>query len=88
MNVLNTRSRMISVRLSEGEYSALVNLCVTSGARSVSDLARSALQMLVSGGDNGSVPQLHADDLLTQIQALNRKIEELNQRVTKTTSAF
>jgi hypothetical protein len=83
MTVLNVRSRMISVRLSEDEYSALVNLCASSGARSVSDLARNALRMLVNGGENSDISQLHADDFLTQIQMLNRKVEELNERVTR-----
>lgn len=77
---------MISVRLSEDEYSALLSLCAASGARSVSDLARNALRLLVSCGNNGSGTQLHADDFLIQIQLLNRKIEELSERVTKATS--
>lgn len=75
---------MISVRLSEDEYSAVMNLCASSGARSVSDLARNALRMLVGGGDNGFVSQSH-EGLLAQIQTLSRKIEELNERVTKAT---
>lgn len=77
---------MISVRLSEDEYSALVNLCAHSGARSVSDLARNALRLLVSCREDGFASQLHADDLPAQIQLLNRKIEELNERVTKATA--
>jgi hypothetical protein len=86
MNALNARSRMISVRLSEDEYSALLGLCAASNARSVSDLARNALRMLASGGDHGDKPQPQGDDLLVQIQSLHRKIEELNQRVTNATS--
>jgi len=82
MTVLKARSRMISVRLSEDEYSALVNLCAASGARSVSDLARDAMQMLVQGGESRHNSQLHADGLQAQIQLLNQKIEELNERVT------
>jgi len=84
MTVLKARSRMISVRLSEEEYSALVNLCVMSGARSVSDLARDGLRLLISGPDDGSLSKLHADGLQAQIQLLNRRIEELNQRIMTT----
>jgi hypothetical protein len=85
MNILSARSRMISVRLSEDEYSALLSLCATSGARSVSDLARNALRMLATGAENGYKAEPHADDLLAQIQSLNRKIEELNDRITRAT---
>jgi hypothetical protein len=84
MNVLNARSRMISIRLSQDEYSSLVNLCAVSGARSVSDLARNALRLLVNQGESLYMSQLHADDLLAQIQVLKRRIEELNERVTNT----
>jgi hypothetical protein len=86
MNVLTVRSRMISIRLSEDEYSALMNLCASSGARSVSDLARSALRSLAGGGENGHNFQALTDGLLAEIQVLNRKLEELNDRVTRATA--
>jgi plasmid stability protein len=86
MNIVNARSRMISVRLSQDEYTALVNLCAARGARSVSDLARNALRMLVGELESSYMPQSHAGDLLIQIEALKRRIEELNDRVTKVTN--
>jgi hypothetical protein len=85
MNILNARSRMISIRLSEDEYAALMTLCASSGARSVSDLARNALRMLANGGEGTNKAQPGGADLLVQIQSLNRKIEELNERVTRAT---
>jgi hypothetical protein len=81
MTVLKARSRMISVRLSEEEYSALVNLCSMTGARSVSDLARDGLRLLVSGPGGDSRSKLNADGLQAQIQLLNRRIDELYERI-------
>lgn len=75
---------MISIRLSEDEYSALMNLCVMTGARSVSDLARDGLRLLMSSPADGSLSQLNADGLQSQIQLLNRRIEELSERITTT----
>ncbi|MGB6783669.1 MAG: hypothetical protein WBE36_16525 [Terracidiphilus sp.] len=72
---------MISIRLSEDEYSALVNLCATSGARSISDLARDAMRLLASGANEEHVSKFHADGLQAQIQLLNQRIEELNGRM-------
>jgi len=84
MTVLKARSRMISVRLSEDEYSALVNLCALTGARSVSDLARDGLRLLTSVQVDASSPKLSSDGLQSQIQLLNQRIEELNERIMST----
>lgn len=86
MTVLKARSRMISVRLSEDEYSALVNLCALTGARSVSDLARDGLRLLTSVQVDASLPKLSSDGLQAQIQLLNRRIEELSERIMSTKS--
>jgi len=84
MTVLKARSRTICVRLSEEEYSGLVNLCVMTGARSVSDLARDGLRLLVNGQGKISSSKLHADGLQAQIQLLNRRIKELSERIMTT----
>jgi hypothetical protein len=81
MTVLKARSRMISVRLSEEEYSALVNLCSMTGARSVSDLARDGLRLLVSGPGSDSKSKHNAEGLQAQIQLLNQRIDELYERM-------
>ena len=53
--VFKPRNRLISFRLSEEEYESLRALCVTEGARSVSDYARSTLcQVMTHGNGNGS----------------------------------
>ena len=81
--MLKARSRMISIRLSEDEYSTLVHLCEASGARSVSDLARDAMRMRATNGEDRHGPHDYRDDLLAQIQLLNSKLEELNKRLTQ-----
>jgi len=68
---------MISVRLSEDEYMALQQLCAVTGARSVSDLTRDAMQGLM----NSVSRQDALGEFRAQISSLDRKIEELSERV-------
>ena len=81
MTVLKPRSRMISVRLSEDEYSALRQLCSETGARSVSDLTRDAVRELVNGPSRGSMSGNHVDEFRAQLSKLDRKLDELAERV-------
>lgn len=82
MTVLNPRSRMISVRLSEDEYTALRRLCSVTGARSVSDLTRDAMRVLLSGAKHEDVLGVHVDEFRTQMKSLDRKIEQLAADIT------
>lgn len=81
--MLKPRSRMISVRLSEDEYDSLRLLCTATGARSVSDLTRGAMQSLLDSPSKGNVLSSYMDGLRTQISTLDRKIEELSERITQ-----
>jgi len=77
MPITKPRSRMISVRLSEDEYMALQRLCATTGARSVSDLTRDAMQGLLNKvSDEDTLGEFRV-----QMTSLVRKIEELSERV-------
>ena len=78
MSVLKRRSRMISFRVSEDEYAGLKTLCVSEGARSVSDMARDAVHRLISNhsGHNGQNHQLER-----VIQVLQVRIEALDLEV-------
>jgi len=75
MSVLKRRSRMISFRVSEDEYSDLKNLCVNHGARSVSDMARDAVHRLITthAGPNNRLEIV--------VQALQSRIEILDTEV-------
>jgi hypothetical protein len=68
---------MISVRVSEEEYSAFRRFCLAAGARSVSDLARDAMRMLLNGADREDILGIHVNEFRTQIRGLDRKIEQL-----------
>jgi hypothetical protein len=46
---------MISIRLSEDEYLGLKQLCVVTGARSVSDLTRDAMRVVLNGVNRDDV---------------------------------
>jgi len=78
---LQTRSRMLSVRLSAEEYDELKQLCFLFGARNLSELARKALHALL-GKEDGPSPDrfgMHLSDLSKKVQFLNRKVERLSQ---------
>jgi len=72
---------MISVRLSEEEYSALRRLCSATGARSVSDLTRNAMRVLSNGSDRDDILTIHIDEFRTQMRSLDRKIEQLSAEI-------
>lgn len=74
---------MISVRLSEEEYSALRRLCSITGARSVSDLTRDAMRVVLNGGANrDDTLGVHVDEFRSQMRSLDRKIEQLAADIT------
>lgn len=68
---------MISVRLSEEEYSALKRVCLASGVRSVSDLARDAMETVLRDADHGGGHVPHGDELRAQIQSIGQRIDQL-----------
>jgi hypothetical protein len=73
---------MISVRLSEEEYAALIQLCSVTGARSVSDLTRDAMRgLLRSSADRGNGPEGHVDEFGAHIRNLGKKIEQLASEI-------
>lgn len=85
MTVLNPRSRMISVRLSEEEYSVLRRLCSATGSRSISDLTRDAMRVLLNGANRDDILTIHVDEFRGQMRSLNRKIEQLSAEITSFT---
>lgn len=68
---------MISVRLSEEEYAALRRLCSLTGARSVSDLTRDSMRVLLNGANRGNGLGMNIDEFRSEIRGLNKKIEQL-----------
>jgi len=77
MTVQNPRSRMISIRLSEGEYLSLKQLCLVTGARSVSELTRDAMRIVLKGATGDDVLGLRMEEFRALLKSLDRKIDEL-----------
>jgi hypothetical protein len=75
------RRRMISLRLSEVEYEVLKTQYRTYGARNVSDLARLALQRIMTGAA-GSPEGLAAKlaELDDRVHALESRVSFLSER--------
>jgi methyl-accepting chemotaxis protein len=72
---------MISIRLSEDEYLGLKRLCAITGARSVSDLARDAMSVLLNGGQGVDGLGARMDEFRMQMRAIERKIDDLPSRI-------
>jgi hypothetical protein len=69
MPVLKRRSRIVSFRLSDEEYEAIMAGCVSQGSRSLSEFARSVAFERATEGK----------DLL--IQRLRDRVEELDRMI-------
>ena len=77
MKIRNPRSRTVSIRLSEEEYVGLKRLCLVTGARSVSDLARDAMRVVLEGPKREDVLAERMDDFRSALKGLERKMDEL-----------
>jgi hypothetical protein len=75
--VLKPRERLVYFRVSEDEFRQFVSVCEQAGARSVSDLARNAVQRLISEG------QRHREDhsIEEKIQVLDRLIAAVTEQL-------
>jgi hypothetical protein len=75
MAVFKPRERLVYFRISEDEFRQFISACEQGGARSVSDLARSAVQRLIADGDR------QKED--TRLEEKMRVLEELIAAVTE-----
>lgn len=76
MPVLVKRSKMVSVRLSHDEFEELKQVCESLGARSISDLARTAMHRLMNGGNGAQAVGLEA-----QVHMLGEKVTRLQREL-------
>jgi predicted DNA-binding protein len=83
MKVLKPRSRTISVRLSEDEYEALRHLCSVTGARSVSDLTRDAVNSLLRGVNSEIAPARQLDEYRAGIRNMERRVAQLEASINR-----
>jgi hypothetical protein len=81
MAVLMPRARSISIRLSLEEFSALEKYCLASGARSISDLARSAIYGLLNRAHEESTLTVTVHEHSAMVKSLEGKIERLTAEI-------
>lgn len=81
MTILSPRTRTLGVRLSEEEYAALEKFCVETGARSISDLARTAICGWIRQADRQSALASTLDQNVAQVKDLEQRIEALTAQI-------
>ena len=79
MTVLKRKDRMLSFRLSEEQYTVLLRLSQSNGARSISDYARDALFGMLAPGAKLSANQLEhkMEQLAHDVAALSEDVQFL-----------
>ena len=77
MAVLKPRERLVYFRVSEDEFRQFVSVCEQAGARSVSDLARNAVQRLIAEGQR----QRDGHELEEKMQKLERLIAAVTEQL-------
>jgi hypothetical protein len=73
---------MISVRLSEEEYTALRHLCSLTGARSVSDLTRDAVHSVLRGVNREDSLGTNLEEFRAGMKNLEKKVKQLEAKIT------
>ena len=77
MAVLKPRERLVCFRISEDEFRQFVSVCEQEGARSVSDLARSAVQRLIADGGR----QRKEDEMTEKMHRLEQLITAVTEQL-------
>jgi Arc/MetJ-type ribon-helix-helix transcriptional regulator len=86
MIVMKRREKMVSIRLSDDEYQRLKEMTQAQGARSVSDVARSAMQLMLSAhqaGFDGTI-ESRVRELDGRVAVLDREVQRLSALVAET----
>jgi hypothetical protein len=76
VTVTKRRDRLVYFRISEEEFERMQKACDATGARSVSDLARAAVQEFISPQKNESEAQV-----FEIVKSLRAVVDEINQSV-------
>jgi hypothetical protein len=86
MSVLKPRNRLVNFRLSEEEFQGLKTACEASGARSLSDFARSAVLLSMERVGEGKV--VPGEQSVGPLARLGRTVETLESRVEQILAAL
>lgn len=82
MRVLKPRNRLVYFRVSEEEFNRFSKICEAAGARSISDLARVAVQHLI----HEPVAKSQADEVVEKLRVLETGMSDLSKRVQELTT--
>jgi hypothetical protein len=87
--ILQRRNRLVYFRISEDEFRRFSDLCQTEGARSISDMARTAIQQRLADCSDPVALRLKAlNDVLGRVDvALQRLTSLLEERSAPQTSS-
>jgi hypothetical protein len=79
MSILKRKTRMVSFRLTEEEYNTLLETCVASGSRSVSDFTRERVCEVLfrTIGRDGKPVEARVEELRSKVQQLDSKVKRL-----------
>lgn len=79
---LETRSRMVSFRLSKDEYAKFRELCFNTGVRSVSEMARVAISTMLQEPARAVPNSLDArvSDLESRLRLLALEVKGLHEK--------
>jgi hypothetical protein len=83
MIVMKRRAKMVSIRLSDDEYRRLKEMTEAQGARSVSDVARSAMQLMLATfeGGGGATIEERVQELDGRLTVLGDEVQRLSRLV-------
>ncbi len=77
MAILKPRERLVYFRITEDEFHQFANVCEQEGARSISDLARCAVQRLIAE----SHKEREGRDMAPKMQSLEKLIAEVTAQL-------
>ena len=81
MTIESRRSKMVTFRVSMEEYRSLEAACISRRARSISELARVAVQQWIQEASPSAPPDSELVKVERRIQALARELERLQYLV-------
>jgi hypothetical protein len=81
LSTLIRKSKMISFRLSPEEYQRLRETCELQGIRSLSDLARTAMQELIASGWQPVPLSDEVRDLRHRVRTLSLQMDRLSHKL-------
>ena len=79
MSLAIRRSKMISFRLSPEEFQTLQAACIEQGIRSISDMARMAMQRVISPQSSEDRLSEEVCDLRDRVRALSFEVDRLSK---------